>query len=835
MVESQIKVRNLPNKPIVIIINQGYQTMKRPLLLISTILLLLNGLTAQNKETNISGKLVDETQQPLAFANVTLFDAVDSNMIKAGYSLDDGSYLFTHLKSGEYYLIMSFIGYQSETHNSISVVENTGVIVPTIEMIPQITTLGEIVVASTKPVIEVKPDKTVFNVEGSINATGENGLELLRKAPGVVVDHNERLMLVGKSGVSVYIDGRQSNLQGEDLANFLKSLQSSQIEAIEIITQPSSRFEAAGNAGIINIRLIKDKSQGTNGTIGIGHNQAEHGRSNINGNFNARKDKINFYGNGNFSTGAMENFSVFKRTTPGQYVDQNKTELSDWNNYTLRTGIDIASGAYTTFGILFDGYKVNGSGESTINTDLYPEEGASISSNLIGKNFTDKLDDRYNLNGNYRYDNRNGTILNLDLDYGTYQSSRTNYQPNYYYDPISGELTDENIYYSTSDTEIDIKTLKTDFEKPFAGGTLGAGFKLATVNTDNAYIFYDAIDATLILDPNRTNNFDYTENIYAAYLNYSKKWEKISLQLGARIEQTDSEGILTSQSPENGETVDQNYLDVFPSGGISYQLNSKNAMSLNFSRRIDRPNYQALNPFEFVLDELTYRKGNPFLRPQYSNSFQLNHTYNSMLSTTFSFSLTKDLMAEITDTASNGAVFLTTANIANQEVYALTVSYPFAINKYWNVFINSGVTHKHNTSDFGDGKNIDLSVTTFNIYGQNTYRLGQGITLELSGWYNSPGIWGGNFATGDIWAIDAGIKKSFWNNRATLKVSVPDIFNTQQWSGTNIFGELQLKANGGWESRQLKMNFSYKLGKKEIKGSRSRTTGLEDETSRIQE
>ncbi len=805
----------------------------KKLLLFALILTSTIPLFAQNAETAVTGNLIDENLESIAFANVSLFTSSDSLLVKAGYTLDDGSFAFTHLRPGAYYLLFSFVGYESLTSRGIIVIENQTTAIPTAQIKPKVTTLGEIVVSTSKPVIEVKPDKTVFNVEGSINATGDNGLELLRKAPGVIVDNNERLMLIGKSGVRIYVDGRQSVLQGDDLANFLKSLQSSQIEAIEIITQPSSRYEAEGNAGIINIRLIKDKSQGTNGNVSIGHDQAEHGRSNINGNFNSRKDKLNLFGNINLSTGASENFSVFERTTPTQYVYQYKTELNDRKNFSLRTGLDISSGPNTTFGVLFDGYRTEGVGESFINTDLHPEKGATQSSLLLGDNFTDNMNESYNLNGNYKYDNRNGTILNMDVDYGTYGTDGKSYQPNYYYDPVTGDLTDQKIYSSTSDTEIEIKTLKVDYENPFAGGTLGTGFKLASVNTNNDYVFYDVADDTLILDPNRTNNFDYTENVYAAYLNYSKQWEKVSIQVGARIEQTDSKGVLTSQTPENGKTVDQNYFDIFPSGGISYQMDKLNALSFNYSRRIDRPNYQNLNPFEFILDELTYKKGNPFLQPQYSNNFQLNHTYKSMLSTSLSFSMTKDLMANLTDTAANGAVFLTTKNIADQEVYALNTSYPFAVTKSWNIFMNSGITFTHNAADYGDGKTIDVSATTFNIYAQNTYSLPENFTLELSGWYRSPGIWGGNFATGDMWSIDAGVKKSMWDNRASIKISVADIFRSQEWSGANNFGELMINANGGWESRRLKLNFSYKLGRNEIKGSRRRSTGMEDETSRI--
>jgi hypothetical protein len=298
------------------------------------------------------------------------------------------------------------------------------------------------------------------------------------------------------------------------------------------------------------------------------------------------------------------------------------------------------------------------------------------------------------------------------------------------------------------------------------------------------------------------------------------------------MEQTDSEGDLTSLKPQEDETVKQDYVDFFPSGGITYQINQKHSMRLTYSRRIDRPNYRDLNPFEYKLDELTYQKGNPFLRPQYSNSFQLGHTFNYTLNTTLTYTHTIDLMAEITDTASNRAAFITNENVASQDVYSLGVSYPFALSKSWNVFANTTLSNTHNKADFGDGKIVDIRATTFNIYMQHSFTLPKNFTFEASGWYNSPGIWGGNFATNEIWAIDAGLSKKLWNNRGNIKLSVSDIFKSQGWSGRNDLGGLKLAASGEWESRQLKLNFTYLLGNSQLKGTRKRSTGLEDESKR---
>src|SRR4030095_6445057 len=254
---------------------------------------------------------------------------------------------------------------------------------------------------------------------------------------------------------------------------------------------------------------------------------------------------------------------------------------------------------------------------------------------------------------------------------------------------------------------------------------------------------------------------------------------------------------------------------------------------LSYSRRIDRPNYQDLNPFEYKLDELTFRKGNPFLKPQYSNSYQLSHTFNYTLNTSISYSRTTDLMTEITDTAGMGGAFITMENVAQQDVVSFNVSYPFAPAKWWNIFANASVYNTHNKADFEEGKIVDIQATTFNFYGQNSFTLPKDFVLEISGWYNSPGIWGGNFATSEMWSMDAGIQKKLWKSRGNIKLSVSDIFNSQHWSGYNSFGNLSIHANGGWESRQVRVNFTYLFGNSEVKGNRDRKTGLEDESKRI--
>ncbi|HXR79748.1 MAG TPA: outer membrane beta-barrel family protein, partial [Saprospiraceae bacterium] len=464
-----------------------------------------------------------------------------------------------------------------------------------------------------------------------------------------------------------------------------------------------------GNAGIINIRLIKDKSLGTNATASLGYNQAKHARYDGNLNFNSRTKSINFFGNVNYAKGENQDWNVFIRTTPDNHVHQDNTGLNEWDNRSLRAGFDITSGKNSTIGFLFDGYNNDETWSNHVTSTISASPDAPADEILEGSNTVDTKRSNYNFNGNYRYDNHAGNVLNIDLDYGNFSSEGNSYQPNYYYDADSGELTDTRIFSSNTPTIIDIKDIKVDYEHPLWKGNLGIGFKLALVNTDNTYDFYNIIDGDPELDTERSNQFNYDENVNAGYISFGRQWTKIGFQAGVRVEQTDSKGVLTSYNEQNNEKVDQEYVDVFPSGGLTYQLNEKNSFRLTYSRRIDRPNYQDLNPFEFKIDEITFQKGNPFLRPQYSNSISLGHSFNYTLNTSLTYSRTDDLMAQLTDTAGMGAAYITMANIATQDVYAFNMSYPFNLTKFWNVFANAGVNYTHNEGDFGDGKIVDIN------------------------------------------------------------------------------------------------------------------------------
>ncbi|MEM7105328.1 MAG: TonB-dependent receptor [Bacteroidota bacterium] len=800
-----------------------------------TLSLLFNLAFAQGTNPgNIVGKVFDPEGQPIGYANVLLMTAADSTMAKGEVTTDDGTFRFAGIAPANYWLKVSFVGFEDYQSDVFSLNVGQNLNLPTVNLLMPANDLAQVEVKAQRMLIEVQPDKTVFNVEGSINATGNTALELLKKSPGVVVDNNDNIILAGKNGVQVYVDGKPSQLSTADLAVQLRSMQSSEIDAIEIITNPSAKYDAEGNAGIINIRLKKDKRMGGNANVNLGYSYGLHHKYNASTTFNYRNKKLNFFGTYSFNGGTSENWLNLYRIQNDILFDQKSVMTSDGPYNSLKLGTDFFINKKSTLGVLVNGALNDRNWDNVANTpitDLTTGEGLQ---RLEATNDNTGERRRFEANVNYRYDDReSGISWNVDADYGIFRNKTESYQPNFYKSFDGETILDERIFTSTAPTDIDIYTFKFDHERNLWKGKLGVGAKTSYVRTDNTYNFFDIEDGVEVIDIDRSNNFVFNENINAAYATYSKQVKKWNFNIGLRMEQTNSEGILTAMKPVNNDRVDRNYIDFFPSGGVSVQVDQKNQLRLNYSRRIDRPNYQDLNPFEFKLDELTYRRGNPFLQPQYTHNVSLSHTFNYRLTTTLSYSYTSDFFANISDSTEVSRSFLETINLDHQRVVNLTISYPGSPTKWWDTYTNFGVYNTQNKADLGEGRVVDINQTTASLYHQSTFKLPKNFSFEVSGWYSSPSIWGAVYDTEANFAIDLGIQKRLWNKRGNLKISVTDIFHTASWRGIQEFAGFYVDASGGWESTQLRVNFSYLFGNDQVKKARKRNTGLEDETKRI--
>lgn len=787
-------------------------------------------LNAQS--SSVYGVILDEKGEGLPFATAILQSASDSSMVKGEVTDDAGQFRISGIESGSYFLKCTFVGYTSYYTDVFMLSTTEEKNLGELKFSDASVELGEVEVSAARPLIEVQPDKTVFNVDGSINATGNTALELLKKSPGVVVDNNNDILLTGKSGVQVYIDGKPSYMSGEDLALRLEAMQSSEIDAIEIITEPGARYDAEGNAGIINIRMKKDISLGTNATINLGANYGKYWKYNGGINANYRNKKINVFGNYNGNDGIYESWFDFYRLQDNIEYSTISTLQRSGGYHSAKLGLDHFINDKQTIGFIVNGYFDPGRLEGTSRTPINVLNGEDISV-LYANSIAESLKTNFNTNLNYQYNVGEKSTLNLDLDYGRFDNSNDATQPNYYTFP--GSETPQNVrqFDNEDTTSIKIYTAKADYEMPAFKGLLGFGLKVSQVTTDNSYNAYLVEDGSSTLDINRSADFRFTENINAAYLSYGQDLsQKLKVNAGLRAEQTNSRGTLTALVPTENDDVPRSYLDLFPSLSFSYALNQTNQLKLSYNRRINRPRYQDLNPFEFQLNELSFARGNPFVNPQYAHNISLAHTFMYRFTTTLSFTHINDFYAQLSDSLGTDKTFLQPVNLDYQRVLNLGLSIPVSPRNWWNTYTNVNAGTKRNFADFGGGRLIDISAASLQLYHQSTFLLPKDFALELSGWFGSPSIWGALYETDTNWSIDAGIKKKLAGGKGNVKLAYTDLFNTAPWRGTQSFAGFYSDAQGGWESQQIRLNFSWLLGNDKVKASRKRATGLEDELER---
>lgn len=804
----------------------------RPIILLIAIQLIASTIKAQ-----VNGLVKDEQGNPVKGATVSLLKATDSGLVKLAASGNDGTFSFAGIKDGNYRVKATFVGHKPVFSAPIHYT-SAAVTLPALVMSKLSGDMKEIVVTASKPLIEVKADKTILNVEGTINAVGTDMLELLRKSPGVMVDKDDNISMSGKNGVQIYIDGRPSPLAGADLANYLKTIQSSQVEAIELITNPSAKYEAAGNAGIINIRLKKNKSFGTNGSVNAGWNIGAFPKYNAGLSLNHRNNKINIFGNYGYNNAVNRNTLKMYRTVLDSIFDQSSTMNFKFRSHTFKAGLDYFINKQSTFGVIVNG-NLSDPTFSNYSRTAISKEGSSINRILIADNKNEMQRDNVNVNLNYTYNNPDGRSLTLNADYGFYDLTSDQHQPNDYYDASGQVKTSSVVYRMLSPTDIKIYSFKGDYEQNFKKGKLGYGGKIGYVTSDNDFQRYDVYPSGNQLDKDRSNRFNYKENINAAYVNYNRQVAKgVLIQAGIRVENTNIEGTSAGQRKDGtgykpyDSTFTRHYTDVFPSAAITFNKNPKSQWSITYSRRIDRPVYQDMNPFEFKLDEYTFMKGNTDLRPQYTHSFGITHTYKFKLNTTVNYSHVNDIFAQLIDTAERSKAFLSKRNLATQDIISLNVSYPFQ-RKNYSVLMNVNTNYSHYKANFGEGRTIDINAFAFRFFAQNSLKFAKTWTAELIGMYNAPTVAMGTFKMKSMWNIDLGLQKQLMKGKSTVRASVSDIFRTMQFRGTSVFAGQETTNRFRFESRQFKMSFVYRFGNSQVKAARQRATGTDEENRRV--
>lgn len=693
-------------------------------------------------------------------------------------------------------------------------------------------TLQQVVVKANKPLVEKQADKTVLNIQNDIVSSGGTVFEALQKAPGVNISNDETINMSGKSGVLVMIDGRPTQLSERDLANWLKATPASIIATIELISNPSGKYDAQGNAGIINIRLKRNTQTGLNGNANSSYTQAQHYRASISSNLNYRKDKLNLYGNLAYNNNLQHTTGSIERQINTGVVQKqflnNTLDIDRGQSFNLRLGADYYINKKNTFGLLLKGNDYHNPMQ-TPGTTFIQSNGITDSA-LRTQNSNTFRTVSHGINLNYRWQDTSGAEWNIDADYTRFNNRNTG--------NIETDLINKNgqPYGYTANqqrvqTGIHIYAIKADYSRTIQPWKLQleTGAKLVQSATNNDMQAAIWQNTQLQPDTGRSNDFTYREDIYAAYLNLKKTMGKWQMQAGIRAEATNISGRSVNLKGDINPKPDTQYLNLFPSLFVRYAINDNNSIGLNASRRINRPSYQDLNPFENIYDNYTSEKGNPFLRPSYLSNVELNYIYRGALDVTIGYSHTGSYFQTVSE--QNGE--LTTAtpyNIGTQHNWFANTSLGLPLTKWWFSYNSVNVFYNQYAGQIPEG-NIDNRAWGMGWYTQQSFSLPKEWKLQLSSWGNS-GTSDALFRTSWLGSVDAGVSKSWLNGKWNVRVTMYDMFNTQRWQQQVSFGNMNFTYLRKWESRGLRLQFNWKFGKTSF-SARKRSTGSETEEGRI--
>ncbi|HVI43871.1 MAG TPA: outer membrane beta-barrel protein [Chitinophaga sp.] len=789
-------------------------------------------LFGQSKDLVISGTVTDGNATPVVAASVSLFRAKDTFLVKITTVDNQGYYRFEGINEDTYFIAVAALGHANYVTSPFSAIAQQPVFtVPPVKLQKQAKELQGVTIKSTRPPVEVRADKMVLNVASSINASGSSALELLKKSPLVKVDNSSNISINNKNGVVVFIDGRQTNLSGSDLAALLQGMQSSNIETIEIITNPSAKFPAEGNAGIINIRMKKNRSYGFNGNATATGTYGSAMRYDAGANLNYRNQAMNIYGNYSYRYGDYNIFSnIFRIEQNGtnNTFDQYTNIVNKSNNHSFKGGADFFLSPKSTLGIMVNGAVNNNPAKNDGLTYIYRVPG-KIDSILKARLEQQGNMNRMDYNVNYQYSDTSGRTLNADADYIVYNNDTRVFQPNEYILPDGTSLRSHTIR-TTAGTDIRIGTFKVDYEQNLFSGKIGGGLFYNDVTAKNAFKFYDVLTTKDTLNTDRSRVFEYREKVAAAYLTYSRDIKKFNLQAGLRLEHTSASGDLTTYNNTAYKGLDTSYLNLFPSLSIAYNIGDRHTIGISYSQRIDRPGYEDLNPFETPLDELIFARGNPFVRPQYTDNIQLTYNYQGF-GAVLGYSRVKDYFTKVIDTLGEGKIMQTIRNIPVQRVYSLNTSLQQPVTKWWNLFLATDFIY----TQFKGALNssiLDDNIFTFNAFANNTFSFPNDWSAELSAYYNGPWLQG-IMRWKDLWSMDIGVQKKILRGNGAVKLGMTDIFNTNvdrvliNYSGAYSTGRFK------GETRQLRLTFDYRFGNSNVKKARGRTTAADAESKRL--
>lgn len=785
----------------------------------------------------VYGVVIDAaTSKPVEFATVALYNMRTKKMETGAIANGKGKFSISEVKLGMYQVKINYIGYKVKTLGPVKLMpakyggkgveQNLG----DVKIESAAEKLGEVTVTAEREAMEIKADRKVFNVEKNITSTGGTALEALQNVPSVDVDQDGNVSLRGSANVTVFIDGKPSGLTGGNRQATLEQIPASSIKKIEVITNPSAKYDPDGMSGIINIVLKKNVLRGINGSINLnaGTNDKYSGSARLSLRTGAINAYVNYSGNlfNRFvnSTNFRETYNTAKDTTT--YLNQWGDGDMNFHSNLLKAGMDINLNEKNvlSFSAL---YSLRGFGRDMLTDQRTDQTVAGTRTELARVLLNNELGnkgDNMDFNVAYkRYFNNPDKILSFDVRHsrsaGLFTSNLDMAPRN-----LDGTPTGGNSYLEKNETDnkFNITTAQLDFELPVNKAVkLEMGWKTTIRDIFNGY--YVATDATgvgnYVADASQNNDFQYDEQVHAAYGIYNHQLtKKLSFQAGLRVEQTTSEGVLEN----TGESFKNEYFNVFPSGFLTYKLSKQGTITANYSRRINRPRTRALNPFAIRVDANTEFKGNPALLPEFINSYELSYTHTwkgITLNTTAYF---RDIRGNIQRTSTNNNNIITRSydNLNSGRNYGVEMAYNMRATKWWN-FTLSGNFYKTEI----DGSNLEgeLNNEAFSYQTKlmSNFKFTSKLNAQITGRYRAPIV----FAQGEmqeVYALDAAINYKILKGKGTLGLRVSDVFNNRQFAFMTYDDSFLQNTNFKPETRMAFISFSYRFGKMKMDARKMR-------------
>ena len=781
------------------------------------------------QQTTISGTIRNANNEPIENASIYLVTEPNRGIIKSSITDVNGQFNLLGYPKGSFRIEATAVGYIKG--ESAAFQANEGSISVDDIILKELTKeLEAVTVQRELPQIQNINGKLVMNVENSSIAAGNNAMEVLKRAPGVNVDQNDVISLMGQQGVNVTIDGRSTYMSADQLASMLKSMDASQIKSIELSNTRSAKDDAEGAGGIINIVLKKNRLEGFNGTFVTSAAQASRFRANSSLNLNYRKNNTTLFGSYSYTDNKRKDPLRINRTIASVLdvttFDQMANMLSDDRTDYYKLGLEQKTSSRNTFMIQFNASNNTEDENNSSKTLMGPSYG--VVDSLMKTNTAQRTAlNRYSFNANneYKLDSAGSKKLISDIDYSVFNTAvGTDYAFHTYF-PNMEYIYAPEFQQSNSDVDIKILAAKLDYNQSLGKAKFNTGLKYSRVNTNNAILFENLVDDYWILNIGRSNKFDYTEDILAGYVDYNTAWKKWDFKVGVRGEHTMSDGISITEEKQ----VKRDYFNLFPSVTLSHKVNDKHILSFNYSKKVSRPNYRNLNPFEIYIDKRTSQRGNPYLNPQFTNSFGMNYTLFGMYNVAVGYDITTDAMLESIgqDTISK-STWITRENLGKQRLSYMNLSLPFRITKYWTMYNNITGIYMYFK---GPVSGYEVSQGSAFVQGNstNTFKLHQQFTTEVNARYNSPFLYNVYEIQGR-YSIDIGLNYTLKDQRSSFKLAFTDVFHSDHNNVFTNFKEFNSKIYQYHDAQSVRLTFNYKFGN--LKQSLKRTDESSEEKSR---